>query len=65
MHFNFKTESDIFDYFNECSLLSIKNSSYLNDGSTNDQIVLIFTDLLEPIPFGPFIFFLLLWVFTF
>ena len=39
VHFNFKTESDIFDYFNECSLLSIKNFTYLlNDGPTSGQI---------------------------
>ena len=26
VHFNFKTETHIFDYFNECSLMTIKNS---------------------------------------
>ena len=30
VHFNFKTETEIFDYFNQCSLISIKNTT-LND----------------------------------
>jgi hypothetical protein len=48
VHLNFKTESNIFDYFNECSLLSIKNFTYLNDGPTTSgrigNVLVIFTD---------------------
>jgi hypothetical protein len=59
VHFNFKTETEIFDYFNQCSLISIKNAT-LNDSLIKDRNSLIFTD------FGVYFFwFYLLFVLAF
>ena len=54
VHFNFRTEKDIFDYFETCSRLTIKNSTDLNKRKyTVNSVVLIASN---PI----FIFFLLI-----
>jgi len=43
VHFNFKTEKEIFDYFNECSQLSIKIGVMVNlDEEIIDRGKLIF-----------------------
>ncbi len=45
VHFNFKTETEIFDYFNECSLLTIKKMTLLDNSlSKSTRNYLIFTD---------------------
>ena len=44
VHFNFKSETNIFDYFSECSLASIKNVSLVKDTSMSRQM-LIFNQL--------------------
>ena len=44
VHFNFKSETNIFDYFSECSLASIKNESLVKDTSMSRQM-LIFNQL--------------------
>jgi Leucine-rich repeat (LRR) protein len=43
VHFNFKTEKDIFDYFNECSQIVIKESLNLNS-KKSQTISYIFTN---------------------
>ena len=53
VHFNFKTETEIFDYFSQCSLISIKNTT-LNDSLVKDRNSLIFKD------FGVYFFWLYL-----
>ena len=53
VHFNFKTETEIFDYFSQCSLISIKNTT-LNDSLLRDRNILIFKD------FGVYFFWLYL-----
>ena len=45
VHFNFKTETHIFDYFSECSFFSLKNASYKNELIINRN-ELIFTNPL-------------------
>jgi len=45
VHFNFKTEKEIFDYFNECSHLTLKNiSSFRIDNL--DKTTLLFSNFL-------------------
>jgi len=45
VHFNFRTETEIFDYFNECSLLTIKKMTLLdNNLGKSSRNYLIFTD---------------------
>jgi Leucine-rich repeat (LRR) protein len=44
VHFNFKTETEIFDYFNECSLLTIKNSSFSVGFVKSNRNHFIFSD---------------------
>jgi hypothetical protein len=45
IHFNFRTESNIFDYFDQCSLLVIKNSSsFMDDNYKTKRNILVFTD---------------------
>ena len=53
VHFNFKTETEIFDYFSQCSLISIKNTA-LNGFLIKDRNSLIFKD------FGVYFFWLYL-----
>jgi hypothetical protein len=54
IHFNFRTESNIFDYFDQCSLLVIKNvSSLMGDYYKSNRKILVFTD------FRPYFF----WIF--
>ena len=45
VHFNFKTETHIFDYFSECSLLAIKNASF-NSLTNVSRVEMIFSDFL-------------------
>jgi Leucine-rich repeat (LRR) protein len=45
IHYNFKTETEIFDYFNECSLLTIKKTTLLaSNFIKSTRSYLIFTD---------------------
>ena len=46
IHFNFRTESNIFDYFDQCSLLVIKNvsSSFMDENPKSTRNILVFTD---------------------
>jgi Leucine-rich repeat (LRR) protein len=46
IHFNFRTESNIFDYFDQCSLLVIKNSSssIMDENPKSNRNILVFTD---------------------
>ena len=45
IHFNFKTETHIFDYFGACSMLSIKNGAY-NELAAINRNNFIFSNLL-------------------
>jgi len=44
VHFNFKTETEIFDYFKGCSLLTIKSSTFSNNFVKSNRNFLIFSD---------------------
>jgi hypothetical protein len=44
VHFNFKTETEIFDYFKECSLLTIESSTFSNNFVESNRSFLIFSD---------------------
>ena len=57
-HFNLKTETEIFDYFNECSGLIIKNSSKQFISKT-DSFKRVFTNVLI-YPFVAYLFFIFL-----
>ena len=46
IHFNFKTETEIFDYFNECNHLKIKNSSLYMD-TVVARLNLVFSNYLS------------------
>jgi hypothetical protein len=55
IHFNLKTETEIFDYLNECSLLSIKNSTFFYSYLKKDRTNYTFDD------FGLYLF----WIYLF
>jgi Leucine-rich repeat (LRR) protein len=57
VHFNFKTEKEIFDYFNECSSSTIKNSTFRHLENL-DRKMLIFTNPLV-YPFCVYLFFII------
>jgi Leucine-rich repeat (LRR) protein len=59
VHFNFKTEQEIFDYYNECSSLVIKNSTFLPNEITKKNALVFTNALIYPFYFYLFCLFLL------
>jgi len=48
VHFNFKFEQEIFDYFNECSSLIIKNTTIIHLENMDRKIVIFTNPLVYP-----------------